>query len=41
MSIHRLYTRAQDLQTLQQYFVTLDLTQLDFRSSASLNYYVK
>jgi hypothetical protein len=38
---YRLYTRTQDLQSLKQCFITLDLTHLDFRSSPSLNYYVK
>jgi hypothetical protein len=41
MPTYRLYTRNQDYQSLDQCFVTLDLTPLDFRSIPLLSYYVK
>jgi hypothetical protein len=41
MQTYRFYTRTQDFHLLEQCFVTLDLTRMDYRSNPPLNYYVK
>ena len=41
MSVHRLDTHAPDSHFLEECFIALDLTRLDFRSIPALDYYVK